>query len=57
MSRSVYIEAGKQVSIIAVSLSVSDTGEADKLAFNIEVGQVEVWLLELPILAQREKKA
>jgi len=31
-----YIEAGKQVSIIAVNLSVSDAVEADKLAFNIE---------------------
>jgi len=30
-----YIEAGRQASIIAVNLSVSDAEEADKLAFNL----------------------
>jgi len=31
-----YIEAVRQASVTAVNLSVSDAGEADKLAFNIE---------------------
>ncbi len=30
-----YVEAGEQVAIIAVNLSVSDAEEADKLAFNL----------------------
>jgi hypothetical protein len=36
-----YIEEGRQASIIVVNLSISDTEEADKLAFNANREQYE----------------